>query len=264
MWGGALGRDLPRLPSSPARPTAQPSAQRLGDHWQRRPRPSLQPLPAAPFRAMPYRSAALLPARFAMTAPLPPGCRERTIATATLQQQHLVESGDPTAPLVVLLHGFPEFWYSWRHQLSALSAAFHVVAPDLRGYGGTEKPAVGYDMLTLAGDVDALLQVLTSNDSARRPVTLVGHDWGGVVAWATATLHPERIDKLVAIDAPHPLAYLHGLLRHPGQLLRSWYIAMFQVAGLFEWQYYRHPYAMMARMLRGSAVQRDVFPRQEI
>ncbi len=199
-----------------------------------------------------------------MTAPLPPGCRQRTIATATLQAMHLVEAGDPRAPLVVLLHGFPEFWYSWRHQLVALAADFHVVAADLRGYGGSEKPETGYDMATLAADIDALLAVLTAGEEPQRPVTLVGHDWGGVVAWATASLHPERISKLVAIDAPHPLAYLRGAFRHPGQLVRSWYIAMFQVPGLFEWQYRRDPYAMMARMLRGSAVQRDTFPREEI
>ena len=89
-----------------------------------------------------------------MTAPLPPGCRERTIATSTLTAMHLVEAGDPHAPLVVLLHGFPEFWYSWRHQLTALATDFHVVAPDLRGYGGTQKPDSGYDIRTLAGDVD--------------------------------------------------------------------------------------------------------------
>lgn len=199
-----------------------------------------------------------------MTAPLPPGCRQRTLATATLQAMHVVEAGDPRAPLVVLLHGFPEFWYSWRHQLVALAVDFHVVAPDLRGYGGTEKPDTGYDLLTLAADVDALLEALTAGEDPRRPVTLVGHDWGGVVAWATASLHPERIAKLVAIDAPHPLAYLRGTFRQPGQLVRSWYMAMFQVPGLFEWQYRRNPYAMMARMLRGSAVQRDVFPREEI
>lgn len=108
------------------------------------------------------------------------------------------------------------------------------------------------------------MTALTAADSTPRSVTLVGHDWGGVVAWATATLHPERITKLVAIDAPHPLAYLRGAFRHPGQLLKSWYIAMFQVPGLFEWTYRRDPYAMMAKMLRGSAVQRDVFPREEI
>ena len=199
-----------------------------------------------------------------MPAPLPPGCRERTIATATLARMHLVEAGNPQAPLVVLLHGFPEFWYSWRHQLHALAADFHVVAPDLRGYGGTDKPDTGYDIGTLAADIDALLAALTRDDATPRPVTLVGHDWGGVVAWATASLHPERITRLVAIDAPHLLAYLRCARAHPGQLLKSWYIGLFQVPGLFEWQFRRAPFAMMARMLRGSAVQRDVFTREEI
>ena len=199
-----------------------------------------------------------------MTAPLPSGCRERTIATATLGAMHLVEAGDPHAPLVVFLHGFPEFWYSWRHQLTALAADFHVVAPDLRGYGGTEKPDTGYDIGTLAADIDALLAALTAGETTPRPITLVGHDWGGVIAWATASLHPERITRLVAIDAPHLLAYLRSARVHPGQLAKSWYIALFQIPGLFEWQFRRNPYAMMAKMLRGSAVQRDVFPRAEI
>ncbi len=199
-----------------------------------------------------------------MTAPLPLGCRERTIATATLSTMHIVEAGDPHAPLIVLLHGFPEFWYSWRHQLTALAADFHVVAPDLRGYGGTEKPDSGYDIGTLAADIDALLATLTAGEVTPRPVTLVGHDWGGVVAWSVASLHPERITKLVAIDAPHLLAYLRSARQHPGQLLKSWYIGLFQVPGLFEWQFRRNPYAAMAQMLRGAAFQRDVFTREEI
>lgn len=198
-----------------------------------------------------------------MPAPIPAGCRERTIQTAALQM-HVVEAGDPGAPLIVLLHGFPEFWYSWRHQLTALAADFHVVAPDLRGYGETEKPDSGYDIATLAGDVDALLAALTEHDATPRPVTLVGHDWGGVVAWATASIHPQRFHKLVAIDAPHLLAYLRSVRRHPGQLAKSWYIGLFQVPGLFEWQFRRNPYGMMARMLKGSAVQKAVFPREEI
>ena len=199
-----------------------------------------------------------------MTAPLPTGCRHRTLATTTLSHMHIVEAGDPTAPLIVILHGFPEFWYSWRHQLTALAGDYHVVAPDLRGYGGTEKPETGYDVLTLAADIAALIAALVAGEGPRRPVTLVGHDWGGVVAWVTATVHPECISKLVIIDAPHPLAYLRCALRNPSQLLKSWYIAMFQVPGLFEWQFRRDPYRMMARMLRGSAVQRDVFTREEI
>ncbi len=199
-----------------------------------------------------------------MTAPLPPGCRERTIATATLKHMHLVEAGDPHAPLVVLLHGFPEFWYSWRHQLTALAAEFHVVAPDLRGYGGTEKPDTGYDILTLAADINALLAALTEGELTRRPVTLVGHDWGGVVAWATASLHPARIDKLVAIDAPHLLAYLRSLKKAPGQVAKSWYIGMFQAPGFFEWLYRRDPQKMMTKMLMGAATRREVFTPEEI
>lgn len=199
-----------------------------------------------------------------MPAPLPEGCRERTVATATLQSMHLVEAGKPDAPLVVLLHGFPEFWYSWRHQLRALAADFHVVAADMRGYGGSEKPPTGYDLPTLAADIDALLAFLTRDDPVKRSVTLVGHDWGGAVAWATASLRPERIDRLVAIDAPHVVAYLDSVKRHPLQLLKSWYILMFQIPGLMEWRFRQNPYSLMARILRSAAAVKDVFARAEV
>lgn len=202
-----------------------------------------------------------------MTAPLPQNCRERFVQTATLSRQHIVESGNPEAPLVLMLHGFPEFWYSWRQQLTALADDFHVVAADLRGYGQTVKPAPkpeNYEMKVLAADTQALLHTLTANDKKPRKVTLVGHDWGGLVAWATASLHPDSLDKLVAIDAPHPVAYLQSLKKHPKQLLKSWYIALFQVPGLFEWQFRRNPAANMAKMLRGMAVQKSAFPREEI
>lgn len=199
-----------------------------------------------------------------MPAPIPASCRERFLTTATLGRQHVVESGDPTAPLILLLHGFPEFWYSWRHQLEALAADFHVVAADMRGYGQTDKPATGYDIFSLAADVDALLAALTADDVVKRPVTLVGHDWGGVVAWSTMSLHPGRIDRFVAIDAPHPLAYLRSLKRNPAQLFKSWYIAMFQIPGLMESRFAKDPGGLMARILRSAAVNKAVFSREEI
>ena len=115
-------------------------------------------------------------------------------------QFHLVEAGQ--GPLVLLLHGFPEFWYGWRNQLPALARHFRVVAPDLRGYNLTEKPPTGYDWETLASDVPALIRALGAEQAH-----VVGHDWGGVVAWGAAIFHPDVVDRLVILNAPHPAAY---------------------------------------------------------
>lgn len=111
---------------------------------------------------------------------------------------HVAEAG--TGPLVLLLHGFPEFWWSWRHQLVALAdAGFRAVAVDLRGYGASDKPPRGYDGFTAAGDVAGLVRALGEPEAM-----LVGHDWGGLLAWTTATLHPRVVRRLVVLDAPHP------------------------------------------------------------
>src|SRR5947209_14470052 len=108
---------------------------------------------------------------------------------------HLVEAG--SGPPVVLLHGFPEFWYAWRHQIPALAAAgFRVVAPDQRGYNLSDKPPdVGsYRLENLAGDVAGLIRA-----TGRERAAVVGHDWGGAVAWAIAMRHPERVERLVIL-----------------------------------------------------------------
>jgi pimeloyl-ACP methyl ester carboxylesterase len=106
--------------------------------------------------------------------------------TANGARFHVAECGPADGPLVLLLHGFPEFWWSWRHQLVALGAAgFRAVAPDLRGYGASDKPPRGYDAYTLSSDVAGMVRALGARDAV-----LVGHDWGGVLAWSVATLHP--------------------------------------------------------------------------
>ena len=117
----------------------------------------------------------------------------------------------PDAPLVLLLHGFPEFWWCWRAQLPALAAAgYRAVAMDLRGYGGSDKTPNGYDPRTLAGDVSGVVKAL-----GERSAVLVGHGWGGYVAWATATYHQREVSALAAVAAPHPAAMIGGLRRHP-------------------------------------------------
>ena len=142
---------------------------------------------------------------------------------------HYVEVGE--GPLVVLLHGFPEFWYSWRNQLEPLAAAgFRVVAPDMRGYNLSSKPAgaAAYDLERLAGDVRDLV-VERGETSAR----IAGHDWGGAVAWGAAMYHPEVVERLAILNAPHPRRFLEGV-RDPRQFARSWYFLLFALPWLAE------------------------------
>lgn len=136
------------------------------------------------------------------------------------------------APLVVLLHGFPEFWYAWRGQLDPLAdAGYRVVAPDLRGYNRTTQPA-GVDSYRpgeLVADVRGLVEGLGYAEAA-----VVGHDWGGAVAWETAIREPDLVRQLVVLNAPHPDVYRRTLLRSPEQLLKAWYVLAFQVPWLPE------------------------------
>jgi pimeloyl-ACP methyl ester carboxylesterase len=118
---------------------------------------------------------------------------------------HVADAGD--GPLILFLHGFPEFWWAWRHQLPVLAElGFRAVAMDLRGYGGSDKTPRGYDPVTLAGDVSGVVKALGS-----RSATLVGHGWGGYVGWATAVLSAREVSALCAVSAPHPLTMLQAL-----------------------------------------------------
>ncbi len=130
---------------------------------------------------------------------------------------HVLEAGPADAPLVVLLHGFPDLAYSWREVIPLLSDDYRVVAPDLRGYGASDKPEGGYDALTLAGDVAALLEALTGDGEKAH---LVGHDWGAFLAWTAAIEHPERLATLTAVDVPHP-ATMETFLREDREQRRK-------------------------------------------
>ncbi|QNG21068.1 alpha/beta hydrolase [Rhodococcus triatomae] len=124
---------------------------------------------------------------------------------------HTVQSpgGTPSAPLAVLLHGFADFWWSWRHQIPALTEqGYRVVAVDLRGYGDSDKPPRGYDGWTLAGDIAGLIRALGHADA-----TLIGHADGGLVCWATAILHPRLVRSIALIGSPHPVALKESVLR---------------------------------------------------
>ena len=157
---------------------------------------------------------------------------------------HVAEVG--SGPLVLLLHGFPEFWWSWRHQLVTLAdAGFRAVAVDLRGYGDSDKPPRGYDSWTLAGDVAGLVRAL---GEARASV--VGQDWGGLLAWTVATLQPRLIHSVAAVAAPHPLAVRRATLHALSQSRASAYLCGFQLPRLPEHLLTRHDAAGVEQILR--------------
>jgi epoxide hydrolase 4 len=155
---------------------------------------------------------------------------------------HYVEAGE--GPLVVLLHGFPEFWFGWRLQIAPLAkAGFRVVAPDTRGYNLSSKPAgfSAYSADKLAADIRGLIR-----ERGAESALVVGHDWGGSIAWTMAMNHPEVVDRLAILDAAHPRRLNEGL-RNPRQLQRSWYFFFFQPPGLPEravsarhWRFFRN------------------------
>jgi len=130
---------------------------------------------------------------------------------------HALADGPSDGPLVLCLHGFPELGRSWRHQLPALAAAgYRAVAPDLRGYGGTELQGP-YDLRTLVGDVGGLVESLGSGRAI-----VVGHDWGGVVAWSVAALRPSLVEKLVVLNCPPPYDLARAMLRSPALGQSRW------------------------------------------
>lgn len=175
-------------------------------------------------------------------------------ATVNGVRLHYVEYGK--GPLILLLHGFPECWYAWRYQLPALAqAGFRVVAPDLRGYNLSDKPrgVHAYRMECFIGDVKGLIQTLGED----RAVVL-GHDWGGVIAWQLAISEPQMVKKLIILNAPHPQRYLEAL-KTPGQLLRSWYVLFFQLPWLPELMIRSFGFAGLRQRLLNEPVHADAF-----
>jgi pimeloyl-ACP methyl ester carboxylesterase len=136
-----------------------------------------------------------------------PGPWSHRYVAANGARFHVTETGPAHGRLVLLLHGFPEFWWTWRDQLPSLAhAGYRAVAMDLRGYGGSDKTPNGYDPITLAQDVSAVVKALGARDAV-----VVGHGWGGYVGWATAVLHAREVSALCAVSAPHPITMLKAL-----------------------------------------------------
>lgn len=136
---------------------------------------------------------------------------------------HYVATG--TGKLIMFVHGFPEFWYEWKNQLAEFGRDYQAVAPDMRGYNLSSKPTAveQYQLKYLVEDLRALVEHL-----GRKKLILVGHDWGGVVAWTFAMAHPEQVEKLVIINAPHPGIFQRELKENPAQQKASQYMLMFR------------------------------------
>lgn len=133
-----------------------------------------------------------------------------------------------TGPLVIMIHGFPDYWYTWRHQMEGLADRFQVVAIDQRGYNRSDKPAgvASYDMRLLVGDVIAVIKHFGKDNAA-----IVGHDWGGIVAWSLAINAPQFVNKLVILNLPHPRGLSRELANNPEQQKNSAYARRFQAEG---------------------------------
>ncbi len=174
----------------------------------------------------------------------------------------VLRQGPSDGPLALLLHGFPETAHSWRHQIPALAdAGFQVCAPDMRGYGGSHRPTrvADYDLDPLADDVAALIEALGAQRAA-----VIGHDWGGGVAWHFAQRHPGRLTRLAVLNCPHPRVLLRVMGRSPRQLARSWYMFMFQVPGLADAIIARNPRRFVERAFVGTAANKEAFDDEDL
>ena len=172
---------------------------------------------------------------------------------------HYVTQG--AGPLLILLHGFPEFWYSWRYQIPALAKHFTVVAPDMRGYNESDKPSgvAHYHIDRLTGDVQGLIRAFHEERAV-----IVGHDWGGGVAWSFAANYPHLTERLVVLNCPHPGAFQKALQENRQQLRRSWYIFYFQLPWLPELGLRLFRRRFIAQAFRGMAVRKEAFPDEEL
>jgi epoxide hydrolase 4 len=163
---------------------------------------------------------------------------------------HVAQAGPPDGAPILLLHGFPEFWYGWRHQIVPLAdAGYHVIVPDQRGYNLSGKPAgiANYAISHLVSDVVGLMDALQLEQ-----VFLAGHDWGAAVAWETAIRYPERVQKLAILNVPHPDVMQRFLRSSLKQLFKSWYIFFFQLPWLPEAMLGSRRCANLVRLLRRS------------
>jgi pimeloyl-ACP methyl ester carboxylesterase len=176
-------------------------------------------------------------------------------------RMHYVSAG--SGPLVLLLHGFPEFWYSWRHQIPVLSEGFRVIAPDLRGYNKTDKPprVEDYFASNLIGDVVGLVQKLGVDGEK---AILAGHDWGGAIAWMVAMFQPRVIERLIILNVGHPgVRNRRGFLDFD-QMQRSWYMFFFLIPDVPEEVLSRNDFEFLRKMVFDTATRKEAFSEDDI
>ncbi|XP_041458417.1 epoxide hydrolase 4-like [Lytechinus variegatus] len=170
---------------------------------------------------------------------------------------HIVESGDPNNPLMLFLHGFPECWYAWRHQIRAFNKDYHCVSFDMRGTGESDAPLPKkfYSLDQLTEDIHKLIGIL-GHDSC----ILVGHDWGGMIAWDFATRYPEQLNKLIIINAAHPNRFRELFQSYYlPQLWRSWYVFFFQLPYLPEILLSMGDYMILQKhCMKGPTTEEDI------
>lgn len=180
-------------------------------------------------------------------AVLLPGPWTHRAVAANGARFHVAEVG--RGPLVLLLHGFPEFWWAWRHQMEALAeAGYRAVAMDLRGYGASDKPPRGYDPFTLSYDVAGVVRSLGAPDA-----TIVGHGWGAFLGWTAAVTAPKVVRRLVAVSMPHPRRLRAALATDPRQIAAARYVIGFQRPWVPERQLVRHEGALVEKLMRDWA-----------
>lgn len=164
---------------------------------------------------------------------------------------HYVSNGAEDKPLMLLVHGFPEFWYTWRHQLREFKDKYRVVAIDQRGYGDSDKPdgVFSYNLLTLTSDIRQFVQAL-----GYKKCVLVGHDWGGIVAWAFAQTCPDMVERFIVMNAPSPAAFLKRGTSALSQLKKSWYVNFFQIPYVPEMYLRLSDLTSLSSMFRGTVM----------
>lgn len=172
---------------------------------------------------------------------------------------HVVTEG--RGELVLLLHGFPEYWYSWHKIIPKLAPFFKVAAPDMRGYGKTDKPksVAEYHYKVLTKDIASIIESL-----GYKKAHVCGHDWGGGVAWEFAKLYPDIINKLVVLNCPPPARLLRKIFTSWKQFRMSWYIFFFQLPWLPEWYLHRDVKQLFVKMMRGWAIKKDAITDEMI
>lgn len=190
-----------------------------------------------------------------------------TVLEGTWKHEYIVSNGiklhyvtQGEGPLMLMLHGFPEFWYSWRHQIPEFAKDYKVVALDLRGYNDSDKPSEqsAYVMSEFIKDVRGVIQGLGYDRCV-----LVAHDWGGAIAWCFAYAHPEMVERLIVLNIPHPAKFAEGL-RNPQQLLRSSYAFFFQLPVVPELLIQWSDYQAIESAFKGMAIDKSTFTQTDI